>query len=733
MEGKKNRAIFFAVMLMLESGFPVFVLNKALTTEADLKSVFLPVAVFQGVSWAVVLLLLLVQYIVLRKAEADSLPEKRSSLAIGAVTGLLWLGATIQMDLLGLFSVKEILLFLVKLSLLGFFVFKSQFRYHTAEIGDDRHAERRTERILFGRKRLATITLGIQLVIGILEAFLYKNELLSPKRIIVMTLANACVILFAVWGNRLVNLLASCVLLMLQAIVSVYEFVRLNRSSNILAAAEKLMKNCTAGRLLALVMICFTVFLIVSAALQFAGECRVLGKMTSVTLTLLIICVIGTVSGLNAQAEGTLDVDKKDAVTQVEFSVYVAKDSPITQVSELAGKTVGAAGDEQAEELADAIACLMAECPEAVVTTYENTSALLEAYENGEAESFICTRNTLDNMTTEIEEYVDSDRVFEEEVRVLATYEVDYRETEEETGTESTETETGTETEEFTVTVDYEPEAGEKDVTKDAFIIYFSGIDTYGEISTKSRSDVNVIVAVNPVTKQIGLLSTPRDAYVYISGHSSNGKDKLTHAGNYGIECSEKTLQNLYGISIDYYVRINFSSVEKIVDLLGGLDVWSLETFTSRWGYKYTEGWNHVNGKQALVFARERKTVKGGDTVRGKHHIELLKAVIRKITTTSVLTNYQSLLDKAADNFQTDLSTAEIAALVAMQLSDGAEWNFVSYAACGVGTSAWCASYTGKQLYVNNLYDWSVKKGSEMINRVLNGEIIDSSEYQYDK
>ncbi len=242
-----------------------------------------------------------------------------------------------------------------------------------------------------------------------------------------------------------------------------------------------------------------------------------------------------------------------------------------------------------------------------------------------------------------------------------------------------------------------------------------------------------MLVAVNPVTKEIALVSTPRDAYVYIAGHSTTQKDKLTHAGNYGIDCSEKTLERLYGIKINRYIRINFTSVETIVDLLGGVDVVSLETFTSRWGYKYVKGWNHVNGKEALVFARERKTVAGGDTVRGKHHIELLKGVINKITTTAVLTKYQSLLEKASQNFQTDLTTAEIAALVAMQLSDGAEWHFSSYAACGVGTMDWCAAYSGSKLYVNNLHDWSVKKGAELLTRVLNGEYIKDGEYEYDK
>ena len=153
------------------------------------------------------------------------------------------------------------------------------------------------------------------------------------------------------------------------------------------------------------------------------------------------------------------------------------------------------------------------------------------------------------------------------------------------------------------------------DITETPFNVYLSGIDVYGDIETTSRSDVNVIMTVNPNTKEILLTTTPRDFYVPLS--VSNGiPDKLTHAGIHGVDCSVKTLEMLYDIDIDYYVRVNFTSVKKIVDLLGGVKVYSDFDFTSDWGPSFKKGYNKVNGKQALAFCRERHHFAEGDKDR---------------------------------------------------------------------------------------------------------------------
>lgn len=159
-------------------------------------------------------------------------------------------------------------------------------------------------------------------------------------------------------------------------------------------------------------------------------------------------------------------------------------------------------------------------------------------------------------------------------------------------------------------------------VTDRPFNVYISGIDVYGEITKESRSDVNLIATVNPQKHKILLTTTPRDYYVTIPGISGDQKDKLTHAGIYGIDASIATLENLYGIDIPFYVRVNFTSVEEIVDVLGGVDVESELAFTT--GEEagvvmdVKEGKNHFNGKEALAFVRERKALATGDNQRGK-------------------------------------------------------------------------------------------------------------------
>ena len=154
-------------------------------------------------------------------------------------------------------------------------------------------------------------------------------------------------------------------------------------------------------------------------------------------------------------------------------------------------------------------------------------------------------------------------------------------------------------------------------VTKESFNIFISGIDTYGKISSVSRSDVNMVVTVNPKTKQILMTSIPRDYYVTLHGVKGY-KDKLTHASLLGIENSVMTVEDLLDIDINYYIKVNFSSVINVVDSLGGVDVYSEYDFTSIDGYHYSKGYNKVNGEEALSFVRERKAFASGDNQRIK-------------------------------------------------------------------------------------------------------------------
>ena len=169
-------------------------------------------------------------------------------------------------------------------------------------------------------------------------------------------------------------------------------------------------------------------------------------------------------------------------------------------------------------------------------------------------------------------------------------------------------------------------------ITKEPFVIYLSGVDTRGELTEKARSDVNILAVVNPQTKQVALINTPRDYYVDLAG--TNSKDKLTHAGLYGVETSMATLGNLYGVSVDHYIRINFAGFINIVDALGGVDVYSDQAFTSVGspGYydptTFAEGWNHLDGKSALAFARERHAFASGDIQRGINQMKVIDAML---------------------------------------------------------------------------------------------------------
>ena len=264
-------------------------------------------------------------------------------------------------------------------------------------------------------------------------------------------------------------------------------------------------------------------------------------------------------------------------------------------------------------------------------------------------------------------------------------------------------------------------------ITKEPFVIYLSGVDTRGELTENARSDVNILAAVNPVTKRVALVNTPRDYYVDLAGTSS--KDKLTHAGLYGVETSMETLGNLYGVNVDHYIRINYAGFISIIDALGGVDVYSDQAFTSVGspGYydptTFVEGWNHLDGKSALAFARERHAFASGDIQRGINQMKVIDAMLNKIKSPALLMGFSKIMDAASDCFVTSFSQDQISALVRMQLSDFAEWDIESYTVTGTSSSSTkCYSAKGQKLYVMKPDDSSVSKAREMLASVLGGE-----------
>ncbi len=253
------------------------------------------------------------------------------------------------------------------------------------------------------------------------------------------------------------------------------------------------------------------------------------------------------------------------------------------------------------------------------------------------------------------------------------------------------------------------------------FNVLISGIDVYGDISQTSRSDVNIIVTVNPKTKKVLLTSTPRDYYVPIPGVSDGVRDKLTHAGIYGVDASMRTLEELYGIDITYFVRVNFDTLIKLVDAMDGLDVYveyPFDCYTDE--YHFDKGWHDMFGDQVLAFCRERYSFADGDNQRGRNQEQVLKALIEKLISPAILPHYAEILDSLDGFFQLNMPQEKIAELVNMQLSDNASWQILKQSA-DQGESALESTYSAGStpLYVMWPDDASVKTNTARIEMIM--------------
>ena len=249
------------------------------------------------------------------------------------------------------------------------------------------------------------------------------------------------------------------------------------------------------------------------------------------------------------------------------------------------------------------------------------------------------------------------------------------------------------------------------------FNVYISGIDTSGNISNVSRSDANILMSVNTNTHEVLLTSIPRDYYVTL--HSYGAKDKLTHSGIYGVNETVKTVEDLLDTDINYYVRVNFTTVIKLVDKLGGIDVYSDYDF-SRDGYNFKKGYNHVNGAAALVFSRERYSFASGDNQRVKNQQHVIEAVMKKVlNSTTLLTKYTDILDSLKGSFQTNIAQDDISKLVKDQINNMSSWTIKSNSLTGTGASSSTYSMGSTKLYVMVPNSTSVTSAKEKIDEVL--------------
>lgn len=293
---------------------------------------------------------------------------------------------------------------------------------------------------------------------------------------------------------------------------------------------------------------------------------------------------------------------------------------------------------------------------------------------------------------------LESDVLFEESVKKLETLEIRFKVTNEDTGV---------------------------DVTVDPFVMYLSGIDTRSNsLPTKSGSDVNILIIINPRKYEILMINTPRDYYVQLNG-TTGLKDKLTHAGLIGgYQMSIATLEDLYGIDINYYARVNFNAVVKLVDAIDGI------TVNSDVDYKFTchtdhnckikPGDNKLNGKCALAFARERYAYETGDRHRGENQEQVISKIIEKVTSsTTLLTKSDALLESISGTFQTNITTEEIASLVKLQLEDMPRWTINTYNVTGSDSYEVSYSYPGQELYVMVPDETTVQEAKNKIKEAL--------------
>ncbi|HEM4278633.1 LCP family protein [Streptococcus suis] len=397
----------------------------------------------------------------------------------------------------------------------------------------------------------------------------------------------------------------------------------------------------------------------------------------------LVITSVG-IYGMQEVVKFSTRLNSNSTFSEYEMSILVPANSDITDVRQLTSILAPAEYDqENITALLDDISKM-----ESTQLATSPATSYLTAYQsmiNGESQAMV-----FNGVFTNILENEDPD--FSSKVKKIYSFKV----------TQTVETAT-------------------EQVSGDSFNIYISGIDTYGPISSVSRSDVNIIMTVNRATHKILLTTTPRDSYVAIADGGQNQYDKLTHAGIYGVNASVHTLENLYGIDISNYIRLNFTSFLQLIDLVGGIDVENTQEFTSG-GYNFPVGTVHLDAEQALIFVRERYSLANGDNDRGKNQEKVIAALIKKLSSPENLRNYQAILTGLEGSIQTDLSLETIIGLVNTQLESGTQFTVESQALTGTGRSD-LSSYAmpGSQLYMMEINQDSLEQAKAAIQSVLDG------------
>ena len=425
--------------------------------------------------------------------------------------------------------------------------------------------------------------------------------------------------------------------------------------------------------------------LVVLAISIFLQKTKKSPLVTTVVLVIFSLVSLVGIFGFKQMIDITNRMNQTAAFSEVEMSIVVPKESDIKDVSQLTSVQAPTKVDKNnIETLMSAL-----KKDKKVDVKVDDVASYQEAYDNlksGKSKAMV-----LSGSYASLLESVDSN--YASNLKTIYTYKIKKKNNN-----------------------------SANPVDSKVFNIYISGIDTYGSISTVSRSDVNIIMTVNMNTHKILLTTTPRDAYVKIPGGGANQYDKLTHAGIYGVETSEQTLEDLYGTKIDYYARINFTSFLKLIDQLGGVTVHNDQAFTSLHGkFDFPVGDIQMNSEQALGFVRERYSLDGGDNDRGKNQEKVISAIVNKLASLKSVSNFTSIVNNLQDSVQTNISLDTINALANTQLDSGSKFTVTSQAVTGTGSTGQLTSYAmpNSSLYMMKLDNSSVARASQAIKNLM--------------
>ena len=432
---------------------------------------------------------------------------------------------------------------------------------------------------------------------------------------------------------------------------------------------------------------------------------RYTGRFIGGTVLAVIMIAILAFGGFYINKTRSAISNISGETTEVtQMAVYVKSDDAADSVEATAGYTYGILSSLDRENTDGAVAHLNSQFGTEVQTKeYAGLTELADGILNGEVNAMLLNSGYL-SVYEDMDGYTD----FSTKIKEVGTVDVEstIQSAEESTPIEPITTANGGK----------------------VYTIYLSGIDTRGEMTAKSRSDVNIIATVNTDTHEILLVSTPRDYFVPLS-ISGGAPDKLTHAGIYGIDVCMDTLGMLYDIDINYYFRINFGGFVKVIDALGGITVNSDYDFDSKniLGYHFNKGENYLNGEQALIFARERYAFQEGDRQRGKNQMEVIRGVVKKALSPEILTSYSSILSSLDGCFGTNITYEEIAQILQQQLTNGGDWTIVSYSVNGTGATEKPYSMSQKAYVMVPDYD-TVNKAKSLMEKVRNGEVVTQEE-----